>query len=120
MFQCVSSPLVQIKPGTPSYTVTQRTNEIGIRLALGAPRATVRAMVLRESTFLASAGVLTGLVVTMTLVRLVKTMLYGLQPLDPTSLVATALILLVVALAAGYIPAARASRVEPIKALRHE
>lgn len=106
--------------GIMSYTVTQRTNEIGIRLALGAPRATVRAMVLRESTFLASAGVLTGLVVTMTLVRLVKTMLYGLQPLDPTSLVATALILLVVALAAGYIPAARASRVEPIKALRHE
>jgi len=95
--------------GIMSYTATQRTNEIGIRLALGAPRATVRAMVLRESSILASAGVLTGLVVTVSLVSLANTMLYGLQPLDPTSLAATALILSVVALAAGYIPAARAS-----------
>jgi len=106
--------------GIMSYTVTQRTNEIGIRLALGAPRATVRTMILGESTLLAIAGILTGLAVTLVMVRLVKTMLYGLRFLDPPSLIATALILLAVALAAGYIPAARASRVEPIEALRHE
>ncbi len=106
--------------GIMAYTVTGRTNEIGIRLALGAPRSHVRAMVLREATWLALAGILAGLAITLALVRLVKTMLYGLQPRDPVSLAGSALLLLAVALLAGWIPAARASRVEPVIALRHE
>lgn len=106
--------------GIMAYTVTQRTNEIGIRLALGAQRAHVRAMVLREAAWLSLIGVAAGLALVLALVRLVKTMLYGLQPRDPASLVATALLLLAVAFLAAWLPAARASRVEPIEALRHE
>ena len=106
--------------GVMAYTVTQRTNEIGIRLALGAPRGQVRAMVLREATGLAVAGVAVGLGVVLGLVQLVKSMLYGLQPRDPVSLGCTAVVLFGVAMVAGWIPAARASRVEPMQALRHE
>lgn len=106
--------------GIMAYTVTQRTNEIGIRLALGAQRSQVRSMVLREAAWLALAGVAAGLAITLALVRLVKSMLYGLQPRDPASLAGAALLLLTIALLAGWIPAARASRVEPIEALRHE
>lgn len=106
--------------GIMAYTVTQRTNEIGIRLALGAQRSQVRSMVLREAAWLALAGVAAGLAITLALVRLVKSMLYGLQPRDPASLAGAALLLLAIALLAGWIPAARASRVEPMVALRHE
>ncbi len=106
--------------GIMAYTVTQRTNEIGIRLALGAPRAHVRAMVLREAAWLSLLGVALGLGSVLALVHLVKTMLYGLQPRDPASLAGSALLLLAIALLAAWIPAARASRVEPTVALRHE
>ena len=103
-----------------AYTVSQRTNEIGIRLALGAERGQVRRMVLRETGWLAAVGVVIGLGVALWLGRLVKSMLYGLQPSDPVSLVGTAGLLLGVALLAGWVPAMRASRVEPMEALRHE
>ena len=106
--------------GIMAYTVTQRTNEIGIRLALGASRAQVRGMVLREGARLALLGVAIGLTLVLALVRVVQTMLYGLQPRDPLSLAATCLLLLAVALLSCWIPAARASRVEPMVALRHE
>ncbi len=106
--------------GIMAYTVTQRTNEIGIRLALGAQRGQVGAMVLREAAWLAVVGVVAGLAMTLALVRLVKTMLYGLQPRDPMSLAGSAVLLLGIALVAGWVPAARASRVEPVVALRHE
>ena len=106
--------------GIMAYTVSQRTNEIGIRLALGAQRGQVRAMVLREAALLTVAGVAAGLGVALACVHLVKSMLYGLKPHDPVSLTAAPLLLLAVALLASWLPAARASRVEPMIALRHE
>lgn len=106
--------------GIMAYTVVQRTNEIGIRLALGAERGQVRGMVLREAGGLAVIGVMTGLAVALWLGRLVKSMLYGLQPADPLSLAGAACLLLGVAVIAGWVPAMRASRVEPMEALRHE
>jgi predicted permease len=106
--------------GIMAYTVSQRTNEIGIRLALGARRAQVRAMVVRETTWLALLGVAAGLALALALGRLVKTMLYGIKPADPLSLAISAILLIAVATAAGWIPALRASRVEPMEALRHE
>jgi predicted permease len=106
--------------GIMAYTVSQRTNEIGIRLALGAERGQVRGMVLREAGWLAVLGVIVGLVVAAGLGQLVKSMLYGLKVTDPVSLVGAAGLLLMVALVAGWVPAMRASRVEPMEALRHE
>jgi predicted permease len=106
--------------GIMAYTVSQRTNEIGIRLALGAARSRIRGMVLREASWMAVTGVVIGLAVAFALMRLVQSMLYGLKPGDPTSLTASALILLAMALLAAWIPAMRASRVEPMEALRHD
>jgi predicted permease len=106
--------------GIMAYTVSQRTNEIGIRLALGAERGQVRGLVLREAAWLAIFGVVAGLAVALALGRLVKSMLYGLQPTDPPSLAAAASLLLAVALLASWMPALRASRVDPMVALRHE
>ena len=106
--------------GIMAYSVANRKNEIGIRMALGAQPAQVRGMILRESTWLAGAGILVGLVAAVALTRLVKSMLYGIQPYDPATLGGGVLILLAVALAASWIPARRASRVQPMDALRHE
>src|SRR5262249_21271313 len=106
--------------GIMTYTVTQRTNEIGIRLALGAQRARVRAMVLRESAWLTIVGIFAGLAAALALGRLVKSMLYGLSPNDPLSLAGAGLLLLAIAVSAAWIPAARASRIEPMEALRHD
>jgi ABC-type antimicrobial peptide transport system permease subunit len=106
--------------GIMAYAVSQRTNEIGIRLALGARRRQVRGMVLKEAGWLAAVGVVVGVAVALWLGQLVKSMLYGLRPSDPASLVGAAGLLLGVALLAGWVPAMRASRVEPIEALRHE
>ncbi len=106
--------------GIMAYTVSQRTNEIGIRLALGAERRQVRAMVLKQAARLAFLGAAVGLAAALLLGRIVGTMLYGLKPADPISLAAAGGLLLAVALISGWIPAARASRVEPMEALRHE
>ena len=106
--------------GIMAYTVSQRTNEIGIRLALGAERRQVRGMVLREAGRLALLGVLAGLAAALGLGQLVKSMLYGLKPADPLSFSGSSCLLLAVALIAAWIPALRASRVEPMEALRHE
>jgi len=103
-----------------AYTVSQRTNEIGIRLALGARRAQVRGMVLQETGWLALTGIVAGMGIALALGRLVKSMLYEMKPADPVSLAATAGLLIAVALLAGWVPAARASRMEPMEALRHE
>jgi predicted permease len=106
--------------GIMAYTVAQRTNEIGIRLALGARRGQVRGMVLRESGWLAVAGVAMGILVALGLGRLVESLLYGVKATDPLSVLGAALLLLAVALSSGWIPARRASRLEPMDALRHE
>jgi predicted permease len=106
--------------GIMAYSVANRRNEIGIRMALGAQPGQVRGMILRESTWLAAAGIVVGVGAALGLTRLVKSMLYGIQPWDPTTLTSGVLILLIVALAASWIPARRAARVQPMDALRHE
>ncbi len=106
--------------GIMAYSVAQRTNEIGIRLALGAQPGQVRSMILRESTWLSVAGILVGVGAALGLTRLVKSMLYGVTPNDPVSLAAGVALLLAVALAATWIPARRAAGVQPMEALRHE
>jgi len=103
-----------------AYSVANQRNEIGIRMALGAQPAQVRGMILGESAWLAAVGIAAGVLVALPLTRLVKSMLYGIEPWDPGTLVGGVLILMVVALAAGWIPARRAARVQPMDALRHE
>jgi predicted permease len=106
--------------GIMAYSVASRINEIGIRLALGAMPRQVLSMILREAVWLSLAGVAAGLGGALVLARLVKSMLYGLQPADPVSLVSGALLLIAVGLAASWLPARRAASVQPMQALRHE
>jgi len=106
--------------GIMAYSVANRTNEIGIRLALGAQPGQVRGMILRESTWLAVAGIGAGVGAALGLARLVKSMLYGIEPWDPATMIGGVLILLAVALAASWLPARRAAGVQPMEALRHE
>ena len=106
--------------GIMAYSVASRTSEIGIRLALGAQPANVRRMILRESGWLAVVGAVAGVAAALVLSRLVKSMLYGVEPYDLLSLVVGVAVLLVVALAASWIPARRAARLQPMVALRHE
>jgi len=106
--------------GIMAYNVARRVNEIGIRLALGAQTGQICSMVLREGLLLAVAGIGLGILATLPLTRLVTAMLYGISPNDPLTLTTTAVILFVIALLAAFIPARRASRIEPTIALRHE
>jgi predicted permease len=106
--------------GIMAYTVARRTSEIGIRMALGAQAGQVLGMVLREASWIAVAGVALGVCGTLWLVRFLSAMLYGLKPWDPLTLTGAAALLIVIALLAGLGPARRASRVDPMSALRHE
>jgi predicted permease len=106
--------------GLMSYVVTRRTNEIGIRMALGAERPQVLWLVMRESLWLVALGIAIGVPVALAGNRLVSSMLYGLQASDPVSLLAGVGVLLVVAALAGYLPARRASLVDPMVSLRYE
>jgi len=106
--------------GVLSYGVARRTNEIGIRMALGAGRGRVIGMILKETGVMIVIGLLAGMIAAFATTRLIAARLYGLSALDPMTITAAACILAGVALVAGYIPAARASRVNPVKALRHE
>jgi predicted permease len=106
--------------GVISYIVSERTHEIGIRLALGAERRTIQQMVLRQGLRLALAGAAVGLVCALIVSHLMAGLLYGVRPTDPLTFVGVALLLIGVALLACYIPARRAIRVDPLVALRHE
>jgi len=106
--------------GVLSYAVVRRTHEIGIRMALGAMRGNVIWLVLREALALVGAGVVIGLLASFAATRTVSTLLFGLKPNDPLTIAAAMLLLLAVAALAGYLPARRASRVDPMAALREE
>ena len=106
--------------GVLAYTVAQRTREIGVRMALGASATTVRAMVLRQVAKLTLVGGVFGLAAAVGLGRAARSLLYGLDGFDPVVFALSAALLTAVALAAGYLPARRASRVNPIQALRYE
>jgi putative ABC transport system permease protein len=98
----------------------RRRNEIGIRMALGADRREVVRMVMREAATLLAVGLLVGVVTALAAGRTAGAMLFGLQPHDPATLVTAAAALAAIALGASYIPALRASRLEPTMALREE
>jgi putative ABC transport system permease protein len=106
--------------GVISYLVSQRTHEIGIRMALGAERSTVVTMVLRQAGQMAVLGLVAGLLAAVLLGRLMASTLFGVSFYDALTFSTVAAILLAVALAACWIPARRAARVDPMVALRHE
>jgi ABC-type antimicrobial peptide transport system permease subunit len=106
--------------GVIAYTVVRRTNEIGIRMALGASRRAVIALVLREAGALVTTGLVAGLALAILTARLAATLLFGLQPYDPLTLALAAAALGAVALLASYVPARNAARIEPVQALRIE
>jgi predicted permease len=106
--------------GLMSYLVTRRTNEIGVRMALGGKRPDILWLVMRESLFLVVTGIAAGIPMTVAGGRLVSSMLFGVRAADPLSLGAAVVLLAMVAALAGYLPARRASFVDPMTALRHE
>ena len=106
--------------GLMSYTVARRTNEIGIRMALGAERSAILSMIFRESLSMTAIGLAIGILGSLALTRLLADFLYGVQPNDPVSIAAAITLLVIVSLAACYIPARRATRVDPMVALRYE
>jgi len=106
--------------GLMSYSVARRTNEIGIRMALGADRADVVGMVMRESLVLVAAGVAIGAAIALGAGRFVASLLFNLAPADPATMTASAAVMIAISLVAGYLPARTASRVDPMVALRDE
>jgi ABC-type antimicrobial peptide transport system permease subunit len=106
--------------GITSHSVTQRTREIGVRVALGAPRGRVLGMIVRQAMTLSGAGAILGLVAAAFATQMLTSYLYGLEPLDPLSFAGGLVLLAVMAFAASLIPAWRAATVDPSRALRAE
>ena len=106
--------------GVLSYVVTQRTNEIGIRMALGAGRGNVLWMVMRQGLLLIVIGIGAGVAGTYVLTGLMQTLLYGVKPTDPATFIGVSVVMAIVAMSACLIPAWRATRVDPMIALRYE
>jgi ABC-type antimicrobial peptide transport system permease subunit len=106
--------------GTMAYAVARRTSEIGVRMALGAERRRILWMVMREVLVLTAIGLTIGALVATETSRFVASFLFGVKPNDPATYVTAILILAAAAVAAGYAPAWRASRIDPMSALRHE
>src|SRR5262249_3919465 len=106
--------------GLLSYQVARRTQEIGIRLALGAQRADVLRIVMRQGAALAVLGTLIGVTASFGLTRYLQSFLFGVKPNDPLTMIAVPVLLITVALLASYLPARRAAKVDPMVALRYE
>ena len=107
--------------GVISYAVSQRTQEIGVRVALGAQRATMCCgSIVGHGALLGGIGIAIGLVGALGVTRFLRTMLFGVSPFDPVSFVGVSLVLTAIALLASYIPARRAAKVDPVEALRYE
>jgi predicted permease len=106
--------------GVMSYAVARRTGEIGIRMAMGAGRAAVVSMIVRQTVLLVTAGVALGVPAALASTHLLTALLFGLKPTDPATISTTVALMLTIAVLAGYIPARRAARVDPMTALRHE
>jgi ABC-type antimicrobial peptide transport system permease subunit len=106
--------------GVMAFAVAHRTREIGIRVALGASPGQIAAMILRETIALVGVGIAIGIVLALGGSRLISTLLYGLKPTDPLTIAMTALLMLAAAIFAGYVPARRATKVDPMVALRYE
>ena len=106
--------------GVISYSVTQRTHEIGLRMALGARQADVLKLIVRQGILLAGTGIVIGLLAGLAVTRTMAALLFEVRPHDPLTFAAVALMLALVTLFAAYIPAKRATRVDPMVALRHE
>jgi ABC-type antimicrobial peptide transport system permease subunit len=106
--------------GVIAYAVERRTQEIGVRIALGASRIQVTGLLLRDIAQLLAIGLIAGLVATLALGNWLRALLFGITPHDPVMLLAASAILSAVAFAAGYLPARRASRLHPMEALRQE
>jgi putative ABC transport system permease protein len=103
-----------------SYTVSRRTHEIGIRMALGAKQSDVLKLVVGQGMMVALIGAAVGIAGSLLLVRVMKTLLYGVRPTDPLTFVLVPTLLCSIALLATYIPARRAAKVDPMRALRYE
>jgi putative ABC transport system permease protein len=106
--------------GVMSYSVAQRSRDLGVRMALGAARGSVLALVMRQGIVLAAAGIGVGLVGAFALTRLISSQLYSVRPTDPATFAGVALLLGGIAVLATFIPALRATRVDPVVALREE
>ncbi|PYU46888.1 MAG: permease [Acidobacteria bacterium] len=106
--------------GLMSYAVVHRTNEIGIRVALGAQQGQVLRLIMRQGLVLAASGVAVGIALALIFTRLLRSLLFGVQPFDPVTFIGVAFLLTLIALAACYLPARRAMRVDPVVALRYE
>jgi putative ABC transport system permease protein len=106
--------------GILAFAVAQRTREIGIRMTLGAGTGTIRAWVIRGGVKLVGVGLAIGFVIALAVTRFLRGLLYGLSPTDPITFAGIALLLVGVALAASYLPAWRATRIDPVEALRAE
>jgi len=106
--------------GVMAFVVSRRTGEIGIRMALGAQRAAIVKMVLRESLVLVALGVLAGSALALALARTVRSLVFGIEPSDPLTLLAAGLVLALVGVGASFFPARRASRLDPVAALHQE